>query len=130
MRLLTILVPAYNEQDSLPLLAERLRPVIAKLRPQVECEVIVLDNCSQDRTREVALALCAKDPAWRYVRYSKNFGYHGSLACGFDIARGDALVVLASDLQEPPELLPTLVEHWLKGADVAYGVLDKRHRDR
>lgn len=129
MPLLTILVPAFNEQDNLPLLYDRLHPVVEQLRPKVECEVIVLDNCSEDRTREVALQLCARDPAWRYVRYSKNFGYHGSLACGFDIAHGDALVVLASDLQEPPELIPQLVELWQKGADVVYGVLDKRRDD-
>ena len=126
MPLLTILVPAYNEQDNLPLLYDRLRPVVEQLKPRVECEIILLDNCSEDRTRDAALAMCAKDPAWRYVRYSRNFGYHGSLACGFDLARGDGLVVLASDLQEPPELLPKLVELWLKGADVVYGVLDKR----
>jgi polyisoprenyl-phosphate glycosyltransferase len=129
MTLLTILVPAYNEEESLPLLYERLRPVLESLRPKLEAEVIVLDNCSEDRTREVALALCARDPAWRYVRYSKNFGYHGSLACGFDLAKGDALVVLAADLQEPPELLPKMVELWQAGADVVYGVLDKRRDD-
>src|SRR5687767_3645487 len=118
MTLLTILVPAYNEEESLPLLYERLRPVLESLRPKLQAEVIVLDNCSEDRTREVALALCSRDPAWRYVRYSKNFGYHGSLACGFDLAKGDALVVLAADLQEPPELLPKMVELWRAGADV------------
>ena len=127
MPLLTILVPALNEEGNLLPLYERLQPVIESLRPRVQCEVIMLDNCSTDRTREIGQQLCARDPAWRYVRYSRDFGYHGSLACGFDLARGDGVVVLAGDLQEPPEMLPMMVDLWLQGNDVVYGVLEKRY---
>lgn len=129
MPLLTILVPALNEEGNLQALHQRLQPVIESLRPRVQCEVILLDNCSTDRTREIGQQLCAADPAWRYVRYSRNFGYHGSLACGFDLARGDGVVVLAGDLQEPPELLAKMVDLWLQGNDVVYGVLEKRNDD-
>jgi polyisoprenyl-phosphate glycosyltransferase len=127
MTLLTILIPAFNEQDALPVLYERLKRVVAELAPDTQCEMILLDNCSTDRTGEIAKKICATDPSWRYVRYSRNFGYHASLACGFDLAKGDALVVLACDLQEPPELLPKMVELWRQGNDVVYGVLDRRH---
>lgn len=129
MPLLTILVPALDEAGNLPRLYERLQPVIAELAPRVQCEVIVLDNCSADGTAEIAKGFCARDAAWHYVRYSRNFGYHGSLAAGFDLARGDGVVVLAGDLQEPPELLTKMVDLWLSGNDVVFGILDTRNDD-
>lgn len=129
MQLLTLIVPAFNEEFNLPALKARLDPVLAQLkeRQRVETEVILLDNCSVDGTAAFGRKVCKEDPRWRYVRYSRNFGYHGSLACGFDIANGDALIVLAADLQEPPELIPKMVELWQAGNDVAYGVLKKRN---
>jgi polyisoprenyl-phosphate glycosyltransferase len=129
MLLLTILVPARNEAENLPRFYERLHLVIAQLTPRVHCEVILLDNCSTDGTQEIGKALCARDPIWSYVRYSRNFGYDASLAAGFDLARGDGVVVLASDLQEPPELLPKMVDLWLSGKDVVFGILDTRNDD-
>lgn len=129
MPLLSILVPCLNEQGNLPRLHQRLQPVIDGLRSRVDCEVILLDNCSTDRTGEIGREFCSRDPAWRYVRYSRNFGYHGSLACGFDVARGDGVVVLAGDLQEPPEMLPHMVDLWLDGNDVVFGILETRNDD-
>jgi dolichol-phosphate mannosyltransferase len=71
--------------------------------------------------------LCAVNRNWKYVRYSRNFGYHNSLACGFDLANGDGLIVLAGDLQEPPELIPNMMDLWDQGYDVVYGVLKTRN---
>ena len=127
MKTLTILIPVLNEEDNLPILRERLDRVMAGLAGRVAAEIIVLDNCSEDRTPQIAKAICAENPAWKYVRYSRNFGYHGSLACGFDQATGDALVVVAGDLQEPPELIPRMIDLWEEGNDVVYGVLDERN---
>lgn len=124
--LLTLLVPCYNEAANLPAAYERIETVMAQLRETVDYEVIVLDNRSEDRTRGVAKDLCSRNLRWRYVRYSRNFGYHASLACGFDVARGDALVVIAGDLQEPPEMIPRMIEIWREGNDVVYGVLKRR----
>lgn len=127
-KLLTLLVPAYNEETNLELLKQRLNPVMSEvMKLGVETEVIILDNCSTDRTRELGLSFCASDSRYRYVRYSRNFGYHASLACGFDVANGDALIILAADLQEPPEHIPRMVKLWLEGNDVVYGVLAKRN---
>ena len=127
MKTLTILIPVLNEQENLPVLRERLDRVLDGLKDRIRAEVIVLDNYSQDRTPEIAKGICATNPNWKYVRYSRNFGYHGSLACGFDIASGDALVVVAGDLQEPPELIPRMVDLWAQGNDVVYGVLKERN---
>ena len=127
MKTLTILVPVLNEEENLPILRQRLNAVLDGLRNHIGAEVIVLDNGSSDRTPAIAKAICADDPQWKYVRYSRNFGYHASLACGFDLATGDALIVLAGDLQEPPELIPIMLGLWEKGNDVVYGVLDERN---
>ena len=127
-KLLTLVVPAYNEEANLPTIRQRLEPVLAEIKNLgVETEIILLDNCSTDGTAQFGRQVCREDNRWRYIRYSRNFGYHGSLACGFDLARGDALIVLASDLQEPPELIPQMVKLWQQGYDVAYGVLAKRN---
>jgi dolichol-phosphate mannosyltransferase len=127
MKNLTILVPVLNEEENLPLLRQRLTDVLSSLQGRIRPEVIILDNCSSDRTPIIAADICAGSPDWKYVRYSRNFGYHNSLACGFDLARGDGLIVLAGDLQEPPELIPQMVELWEQGNDVVYGVLRERN---
>ena len=127
MKTLTILVPVLNEEENLPVLRSRLEPVLKVLEPRIRAEIIILDNCSQDGTRAISHAICESDPRWKYVRYSRNFGYHNSLAAGYDLASGDALIVLAGDLQEPPELIPRMVGLWEEGYDVAYGVLEERN---
>jgi dolichol-phosphate mannosyltransferase len=124
---LTILIPALNEADNLPLLRDRLNNVFEGLKGRVEPEIIILDNCSVDATSDLAAAICAARPEWKYVRYSRNFGYHNSLACGFDLASGDALIVVTGDLQEPPELIPRMIDLWEQGNDVVYGVLAARN---
>jgi dolichol-phosphate mannosyltransferase len=129
MKTLTILIPALNEEASLPQLRQRLERVFQQMADTVHPEYIILDNRSEDGTPKLAEQFCAENPAWKYVRYSRNFGYHNSLACGFDIATGDALIVVAGDLQEPPELIPQMVSLWQKGFDVVYGVLDQRNDD-
>lgn len=124
--LISILVPAYNEERNLDRLYERLTSALAPLNGRFRFEILLLDNCSEDRTREVAHAIVARDPRWRYVRYSRNFGYHGSLTAGLDLAAGDAVAIQVADMQDPPEVLPKLIEVWWSGADVAYGVVRKR----
>lgn len=126
-RRLTILVPALNEELNLPILRQRLEAVFAELKDQIEPEFILLDNCSSDGTAALGAQFCADSPYWKYVRYSRNFGYHASLACGFDLATGDALITVASDLQEPPEMIPKMVELWQQGSDVVCGVLRARN---
>lgn len=127
MKVLTILIPVLNEEINLPILYSRLVKVIDSLKERIRAEVIILDNCSDDNTPAIAKEICQKDPNWKFVRYSRNFGYHGSLAGGFDLSTGDALIVLAGDLQEPPELIPRMIDSWEKGYDVVYGVLEERN---
>ena len=126
-RRLSLIIPAYNEEANLPRLFERVGAVADSVRDRCRCEMILLDNCSRDRTGELAAIQCARDPRWKYVRYSRNFGAEGSLLAGLDFAEGDAVINLFSDLQDPPELIPQMLDEWDKGADVVYGVVRERN---
>jgi dolichol-phosphate mannosyltransferase len=123
----TLLVPARNEETNLPQVYAVVTRVMAGL--PYDYEAIVLDNASTDRTGEAAAELCARDGRWRYVRFSRNFQVEGSLTAGLRLARGDAALVLFSDLQDPPELIPEFLRRWEEGHDVVYGVLRKRTGD-
>lgn len=126
-RLLSVIVPARNEAANLPRVYAELTAVLATL--PCRSEVLLIDNASTDATSSLAAEFCARDRRWRYIRFSRDFGVEASLAAGFRFARGDAAVVLFSDLQDPPELIPTLVRYWEAGNDVVYGVLRKRGRE-
>src|SRR5262249_17894787 len=89
-------------------------------------EVLVVDNASGDRTPLLMAEVCREDPRWKYLRLSRNFGYQNSITAGMLAASGDAIMVIAADLQDPPELIPRFVSLWREGHDVVYGVREKR----
>lgn len=124
-RLLTITMPARNEEGNLPRAYEEVTAVMARL-PQYDYEVIVIDNASTDRTPEIARGFCARDPHWKYVRFSRNFGGETSLTVGLRLARGDAVINLFSDLQDPTDRIPDFVAKWEEGFDVVSGILQDR----
>ena len=129
-KLLSILVPAFNEEENLPQVFPRLSQILDNLPGHIDYEVIILDNASTDRTSAIAREFCAKDRRWKLLRYSRNFGFESSIVAGLDHARGDAVVLLVSDLQDPPELIPEFVREWEQGAEVVAGILRKRRDDR
>lgn len=118
--LLTVVTPAFNEADNLPDLWTRLCASLDSVG--TEWEWIVIDDHSNDATFETIAALAASDLRIRSYRFSRNFGSHLALACGLENARGSCAVVIAGDLQDPPELLPKLLEKWRKGAQVVWAV--------
>lgn len=124
-RLLTIVIPAYNEEANLPILWTRLLHALEEC-PDLDYEFLFVDNASQDDTGAVIRRLAAEDPRVRWLRFSRNMGLETSLAAGVEYARGDAMVFLLSDLQDPPELVPELVARWREGHDVVYGLLTRR----
>lgn len=126
-KLISITVPACNEATNLPLLYDRLVAVLSPLEARFSFEIILLDNASTDTTRQVALAIVERDSRFRYVRYSRNFGFEASLLAGLDLARGDAAISLVSDLQDPPELIPDMIAKWEEGFDVVYGQVRERN---
>jgi dolichol-phosphate mannosyltransferase len=115
---LSIVTPAWNEEGNLPALYERLREVLDALG--VTWEWIVVDDRSRDRTFDVVGMLAARDPRVRGVRLARNSGSHLAIACGLEEAAGEAAVVLAADLQDPPETLADLLARWRAGAQVVW----------
>ncbi|MEO0562626.1 MAG: glycosyltransferase family 2 protein, partial [Chloroflexota bacterium] len=83
-------------------------------------------NGSMDNTEAIMQDIAAKDPRWKYVRLSRNFGYQSNISLGMRVATGDAIMLIDADLQDPPTMLAKFVEHWQQGYDVVYGVREKR----
>ena len=116
--IISVVVPAFNERESLPALYESLCRVFAGL--DEELELLIVDDGSTDGTLELAKDLAARDGRVRYISFSRNFGHQAGVSAGLNHARGDAVVVMDADLQDPPELLPELLERWREGFHVVY----------
>lgn len=116
--MISIVTPAFNEVQNLPVLYERLRRTMES--QEVDWEWIVIDDHSDDATFGVIAELARRDPRVRGVRFARNFGAHTALTCGLHEARGDCVAALAADLQDPPEVLPQLIERWREGAKVVW----------
>jgi polyisoprenyl-phosphate glycosyltransferase len=115
---LSVVVPAYDEEEVLPLFHERLVAVLARL--DLDAEIIYVDDGSRDGTARVIEGLRERDARVALVGLSRNFGKEIALSAGLDHARGDAVVVIDADLQDPPEFIPRLLERWGDGYDVVY----------
>jgi glycosyltransferase involved in cell wall biosynthesis len=124
MSKLTVVVPAYNESEGLRDFHARLSSVLDAL--DLESEVLYVDDGSRDDTWSIMCALRDSDPRVSTLRLSRNFGKELALTAGLDHVDADAAVVIDSDLQDPPELIPTFVAHWREGYDVVYGTRASR----
>jgi glycosyltransferase involved in cell wall biosynthesis len=122
---LSIVVPAYDEQEVLPEFHRRLTAALADIG--MSWEVVYVNDGSRDETLAVMLGLRAQDPRVAVVNLSRNFGKEIALTAGLDHARGtEAVVVIDADLQDPPELIPALIAAWREGFDVVYAQRNKR----
>ena len=122
---LSVVVAAYNEEGNVPLLYDRLLALdwaALKLEP----EFVFVDDHSQDKTPQVLASLAARDPRVKVLRFSKNFGSHKAFTAGLEHCTGVAAVILAADLQDPPETIPQLVAKWREGAKVVWAVREDR----
>src|SRR5579859_5167736 len=117
--MLSVVVPIYNEQETLDEFHARLAGALTEVGPY---EVLLVDDGSTDDSWERMRALSAQDSRLRLFRLSRNFGHQAALSAGLDASRGDAVVLIDADLQDPPELIPQLVARWHEGFDVVYGV--------
>lgn len=124
---LSIVVPVYNERDALPQFHQRLAAVLDEL--ELSAEVLYVNDGSSDGSGEWLAALRDSDPRVAVLGLSRNFGKEAAMSAGLDHAGGDAAVVIDADLQDPPELIPTLVQHWRDGFDVVYAVRESRQGD-
>jgi glycosyltransferase involved in cell wall biosynthesis len=127
-RKISIAIPAYNEEQNIPELATRIRSVFdEQLAGRYELEVVVCENGSQDRTWDLLLDEQARDPRFKIVQLSRNFHMEGGMLAALAHVSGDACVIMSADLQDPPELIPKLIELWEAGNEIVYTVITKRH---
>jgi glycosyltransferase involved in cell wall biosynthesis len=124
--LVTIVCPVFNEEESVGLFYERFTGALAGVEQKVRYELLFVNNRSTDRTLEIIRELGAKDPRVNHLTLSRNFGYQASITAGMHHARGDCVVNIDVDCEDPPELIPQFIERWLAGADIAYGIRQKR----
>src|SRR5690242_8670065 len=121
--LLSIVVPVYNEAGIVDELVRRLHSALAD---SGQYELVIVDDASSDGSWERLVELAASDPRLRLLRLSRNFGHQVALTAGLDAARGEAIVTMDGDLQDPPEVIPALVARWQEGYDVVYAVRTER----
>jgi len=125
--LVSIAIPAYNESENLDELFGRLRKVFAELENQYEFEVVICENGSRDDSMVRLEAIRQTDPRIRVVQLSRNFHMEGGIMAALSKVRGDVCVIMSADLQDPPELIPSLLERWANGFDHVYTVITYRH---
>ena len=119
MKKITIIIPAYNEEESLPYLYERLDKLMTSMK-NYEFEILFVNDGSKDKTINIIKELRQKDKKISYVDFSRNFGKEIAMIAGLDYATGDCVIFMDADLQDPPELIPELVKYWEDGYDDVY----------
>ena len=124
-KLISLIVPAYNEEDCVDELFNRLDAVFAT-EPQYDFEVVIVENGSIDSTWVKLQAIAEKDSRFKILKLSRNFRMDGGLTAGLDFIKGDACVLMTADLQDPPELIPQFLRYWEQGYENIFGVITKR----
>jgi glycosyltransferase involved in cell wall biosynthesis len=120
--LLSVVAPVCNEEATLQEFYARVRGALEG----INFELVLVDDGSTDGSPAAMELLAAEDPRVRVIYLSRNFGHQTALTAGLDNARGDAVVMIDADLQDPPELIPRMLDHWLSGTDVVYAVREQR----
>ena len=124
-KLISIVIPCYNEQDVIEETFARLRQLCNNLT-DYDFEVICVDDGSRDKTYNLLCAAALANPQLRIVKFSRNFGHQIAVTAGIDAAGGDAVVLIDADLQDPPEIVSQMIAKWEEGFDVIYGVRTSR----
>lgn len=125
--MISIIFPAYNEQENLMALHQRMEQVAQVLKKRgMDVEIIFVDDCSSDGTKEILAKLHEKDPRVKVIRFARNAGSHMAVRAGLARCSGDCAIILASDLQDPPELALDLIDQWQKGNKIVWGLRSAR----
>jgi len=124
-KLISIIIPALNESEVLGELCARLTRLMSR-QEGYDFEVILIENGSSDDSWEKMLAMRERDPRFKLIQLTRNFMADGALMAGFEVARGDAAIMMDADLQDPPELIDKFLERWERGAEVVFGEIRRR----
>lgn len=121
---ITIIAPIFNELENLPILHKRVSDVMEK--SQLSWELILVDDGSSDGSTDLIRDLAKKDDRIRPIIFARNFGHQIAVTAGLDYSRGDAVVIIDADLQDPPEVILELIKKWQEGFEVVYAVRSER----
>ena len=121
---LSLVIPVFDEEETLPELDERLIAFLGALGET--WEVVFINDGSRDRSLELLRGMAVREPRYKVVSFSRNFGHQIAITAGVDWASGEAVVVMDADLQDPPEVVRDMVKRWREGYDVVYGVRSRR----
>ncbi len=122
--LVSVIVPLYNEEQVIDEMYRQVRETMEKTGQNYE--VIMVNDGSRDRTCVKARAIAEKDNHFKLINFSRNFGHQIAITAGMDYSAGDAVVIIDADLQDPPEMIQTMIDKWHEGYDVVYAVREKR----
>lgn len=126
MKLLSVVVPTYNQENGIDEFYRRIKDVMVKISPEFDHELIFINDYSMDNTLLSLKRLAEIDQRVKIISFSKNFGNQIAIAAGLDSSKGDIVVVIDDDLQDPPELIISFIKKWKGGFDVVYGYRPKR----
>ena len=129
MKLISIIIPAYNEELNVSPISEALEPILAGLSDRHEFEIIFVNDGSRDKTLQALQTLAARDSRVRYLDFSRNFGKEIATTAGINHCKGDACILIDADLQHPVELIPEFLKRWEAGADVVVGIRNQSKSD-
>lgn len=120
----SVVIPVFNEEENLELLHRRLSKVLQHLCE--DYEIILVDDGSRDNSLQVMMRLRESNPRIKVIGFSRNFGHQMAITAGIDYASGDAVIIMDADLQDPPEVIPQLIEKWREGYDTVYAIRESR----
>ncbi len=115
----SVVVPLYNEEEVLLETYKRLKKVMDSINEPYE--IVFVNDGSRDKTAQMVYEICNKDATIKFIDFARNFGHQTAITAGMDFSEGDSVVVIDADLQDPPELIPKMIEKWREGYDVVYG---------
>lgn len=128
-KLVSLVVPFYNEADGIDIFYSAVSPIFDQAHPEIDFEVVCVDDGSKDSTLQQLVAIANRDARFHVIELSRNFGKEAALTAGIDAARGEAVIPFDADLQDPPELIPKMIEEWRKGAEVVLARRSDRESD-
>jgi len=123
----SVIVPLYNENLVIKESYQRLKEVMDSVKENYE--IIFINDGSTDETRDKVEKICNEDKKIKLINFSRNFGHQAAISAGMELAQGDAIIVIDADLQDPPEVIPKMIEKWKEGYEVVYGKRIKREGD-
>lgn len=120
-KFISLVIPVYNEEESLALIYEEIVKVLMDLSQNYEAEIIFVDDGSIDQSLQILQSFAQNNPQVKIIEFSRNFGKEAAISAGLRFAQGEAVIILDADLQHPPQLIPLFLEKWEKGAQIVIG---------